>query len=229
MQPEPSWRARSLDLPFQSPPRPLYRIARSRNASAWTSPDWSFVAEDGTFGNRFDDADGYFRVIYAGSSPLTCFVETLARYRQPPNVLDLLAALNNIENAGDEEVTFATVPASWVSTRILGEAICTRTRFAHIYSSEWLSYLRRNLEPGLMAKRLNAVQDFDLALLGSQDRRLTQQIATAVYQGIARFSVESSGSRMTYFTTLFSYSQHLFWKVSVFPERGRVPEFVCGR
>jgi hypothetical protein len=33
-----------------------------------------------------------------------------------------------------------------------------------------------------MARRLDATQDFDLALLASQDRRLTQQIATIVYQ-----------------------------------------------
>jgi RES domain len=33
-----------------------------------------------------------------------------------------------------------------------------------------------------MAKRLDALQDFDLALLGSQNRKLTQQIATLAYQ-----------------------------------------------
>jgi hypothetical protein len=51
-----------------------------------------------------------------------------------------------------------------------------------MYCAEWLSYLRRYSEPGLMARRLEATQDFDLALLGSQDRRLTQQVATVVYQ-----------------------------------------------
>ena len=180
MQPGPSSRAHNLDLPFKSPTGPLYRIART--ASPWTPPDWSYVGDDGTFGNRFDDLDGYFRVLYTGSSPLTCFVETLARYRKPPNARDLMNALNGIENSGGEQPPFGRVPLSWAARRTLGEAITSRKRFADVYAAEWLSYLRRRLEPGLMAKRLDAIQDFDLALLGSQDRSLTQQAATLAYQ-----------------------------------------------
>src|ERR1700712_4672494 len=112
MQPEPSSQAHNLDLPFKSPLGPLYRIART--PSPWTPPDWSFVGDDGTFGNRFDDLDGYFRVLYTGSSPLTCFVETLARYRKPLNAQDLIDALNSIENSGVEQTPFGCVPLSWV-------------------------------------------------------------------------------------------------------------------
>jgi hypothetical protein len=94
----------------------------------------------------------------------------------------LANALDRIENAPNERIPFGAVPASWLNRRILGQAVSRRTRFADMYRAEWLSYLRRHLEPGLMARRLDAIQDFDLALLASQDRRLTQQIATVVYQ-----------------------------------------------
>jgi hypothetical protein len=38
---------------------PLYRLGRS--GSVWTFPDWAYAGEDGTFGNRFDDARGNWR------------------------------------------------------------------------------------------------------------------------------------------------------------------------
>jgi hypothetical protein len=65
---------------------------------------------------------------------------------------------------------------------MLGQAISKRKRFADVYRAKWLAYLRRHLEPGLMAKRVGATQDFDLAVLMSQDRKLTQQVATIAYQ-----------------------------------------------
>jgi len=44
-------------------------------------PDWFLANSVGTFGNRFDGPDGYYRVLYASSRRLACFVETLARFR----------------------------------------------------------------------------------------------------------------------------------------------------
>jgi hypothetical protein len=88
---------------------------------------------------------GYFRVLYAASSPVGCFVETLVRYRTPPNVEHLISAFNAVENTANEQISFGTVPASWLFTRSLGEAQTKRTRFADVYRSEWLSYLRRCL------------------------------------------------------------------------------------
>lgn len=121
-------------------------------------------------------------MLYASSSPLGCFVETLARYRKPPNFQDLLSALEQIENAPNEQPSFGTVPISWLDRRLLGQAVPKRKRFADAYSAEWLSYLRRALEPGLMALRIDTTQDFDLSQIASQNRTLTQQIATVVYQ-----------------------------------------------
>ncbi len=118
----------SFRLPFQSPHGPPFRIARKPDP--WTPLDWAYVGDDGTFGNRFDDFEGYFRVLYASSSPLGCFVETLARYRRSPQ--DLAAALDQIQNAPHERIPIATVPIRWLDKRMLGQAVSKRTRFADI-------------------------------------------------------------------------------------------------
>ena len=55
-------------------PDTIYRIAR--RPDPWQPPDWSRANPDGTFGNRFDDPEGYYRVIYASSQKLSCFLET---------------------------------------------------------------------------------------------------------------------------------------------------------
>ena len=60
-------------------PDTIYRIAR--RPDPWQPPDCSRANPDGTFGNRFDDPEGYYRVIYASSQKLSCFLETLARFR----------------------------------------------------------------------------------------------------------------------------------------------------
>lgn len=166
-------------LPFTAPIGPVYRVAR--RPDPWRPPDWADVGDDLTFGNRFDDAEGRFRVLYAASSPLACYLETLARYRRPPEAEQLLSALASIKNAQDDYTPPATVPASWLPTRSLGMALLTKRRFANVYSSEWLAYIRRNLEPMFSARRSDG-QDFDLALLLSQRRALTRRIATLVYR-----------------------------------------------
>ena len=60
--------------------RPLFRIGRRPDAWAW--PPWSYASPDGTFGNRFDDPQSDYRVLYASSQRLGPFLETLARFRR---------------------------------------------------------------------------------------------------------------------------------------------------
>ena len=74
----------------------IYRLGRKPNP--WSPPDWASTGPDGTFGNRFDDPDATYRVLYASSQRLGCFVETLARFRVDPT---LLAELAQIEGADD--------------------------------------------------------------------------------------------------------------------------------
>ncbi len=143
-------------------------------------PDWALVGDDGTFGNRFDDAEGRFRVLYASSTPLGCFIETLARYRKPLEVEELRSQFDEIENVEGETIPFARVPGSWLERRFLGKANFQGGRFADIYSAEWLAYLRPRFEPGWRTLRRSgeAQQEFDVAVLLSQQRRITQETAT---------------------------------------------------
>ena len=52
-----------MDLESKRPAGPLFRVGRERDA--WAIPDWAYAKEDGTFGNRFDDPMGVYRVLDA--------------------------------------------------------------------------------------------------------------------------------------------------------------------
>jgi hypothetical protein len=71
----------------------LHRVGRAPDAWAWAP--WSYAGEDGTFGNRFDDPAGEYRVLYASSQRVGTFLEALARYRPDPA---LVAALDEIDD-----------------------------------------------------------------------------------------------------------------------------------
>jgi len=66
-------------------PGVIHRLGRKPDP--WAPPDWASAGPDGTFGNRFDDPDATYRVLYASSQRLGCFVETLARFRIDPTLL----------------------------------------------------------------------------------------------------------------------------------------------
>ncbi len=112
-------------------------------------------------------------------------METLARFRKPVGRADLSIELDQIESGITDHVRPSTVPASWFDERSIGSARVTGKRFANIYASEWLSFLRRPLEPEIELSGFHTLgprhTDFDLALLMSQDRALTQKIATLIY------------------------------------------------
>ena len=74
----------------------IYRLGRKPDP--WSVPDWASAGPDGTFGNRFDDPEGMYRVLYASSQRLGCFLETLGRFRVDPK---LLAELGEIEGEDD--------------------------------------------------------------------------------------------------------------------------------
>jgi RES domain len=168
-------------LPFISSDEPIYRIARKPNP--WRAPDWADAHEDKTFGNRFDDSTGYFRVLYAGSTRFTCFLETLARYRKPA-ATQLAKEFDEIIGADSDHIPTGTIPGSWLTKREIGRALLSSKRFATIYSSEWMAHLRGKFESELIAQKVIRAGevDFDLALLVSQHRSLTQKIATHVYE-----------------------------------------------
>ena len=155
----------------------VYRIGRAPDS--WQYPDWSRANPDRTFGNRFDDPNGEYRVIYASSARLGCFLETLARYR--PN-MQVYAELDEIQGE-DDFVPAGVVPREWLDGRLMGSATA-HGKFADVGSSEWLETLRRTLAPLLIKL---GIPDFDASVLQSSGPRpLTQNVSAVVYrQGFA--------------------------------------------
>ena len=81
-----------------------------------------------------------YRVLYASSQRLGCFLETLARFRLD---LKLYAELNEI--GGDNDyVLLGQVPSEWAQRRAIGSA-AHHGQYADIYGSEWIGRLRQAL------------------------------------------------------------------------------------
>jgi len=150
----------------------IYRLGR--RPDPWAAPDWASAGPDGTFGNRFDDPDATYRVLYASSQRLGCFLETLARFRIDPK---LLAELAEIEGE-DDHFPLGEVPVEWVEKRIMGVATANG-EYADVCSSEWIGRLRK-----LLAAHLEkfGVDDVDASILQkSAPRILTQFVSRIVF------------------------------------------------
>lgn len=150
----------------------IYRLGRKPDP--WSVPDWASAGPDGTFGNRFDDPEGTYRVLYASSQRIGCFVETLARFRVDPK---LLAELADIEGENDY-VPLGEVPLEWIEKRMIGVATAGG-EYADVCSSEWISRLRIVLASYL--GRLG-IDDLDAsALQMTVPRRFTQLVSRVVF------------------------------------------------
>ena len=165
-----------MALETKTPPPIIYRVGRKPDA--WQPPDWSRSSPDGSFGNRFDDPESYYRVLYASSQEVSCFIETLARFRPELTDLALIAELHAI--AGDDDFPApGEVPPDWVRKRVLGTA-SVDGNYADVCGGEWISLLRRKLASDCV--RLG-VMDFDAGVLqGGSPRMITQLASRVVYE-----------------------------------------------
>lgn len=155
-------------LESKQPPNPIFRVARVPDP--WQPPDWSRALPDGTFGNRFDDPKANYRVLYASSHEVGCYVETLARFRPD---FSLLAEFNEIEG-DDDSFPLGEVPNEWCDARLVGAA-SANGNYADVYASGWVSYLRGNLAGECL--RLG-IKDLDAGILQNQSPRLITQLAS---------------------------------------------------
>jgi ribosomal protein S16 len=149
----------------------LYRVGRGADAWAW--PPWSYAGEDGTFGNRFDDPAGEYRVLYASSPRLGAFLETLARYRPDPA---LVAEHEEIAIEPDDTDRYPTippgvVPADCCSSRAIGTARHDGP-FADIGQSSSLAELRAALASRLVHYGRRREVTAMLALLPERHREV---------------------------------------------------------
>ena len=177
----------SNGLASVEPDGPLYRLGR--DPDPWVWPDWSYAASDGTFGNRYDDPHGSYRVLYASSQRLGAFLETLARFRPD---LEVLAELERIE--GDDE-PLAGVPGTWLAGRLIGEAT-VEGRFVDVGDSASLATLRAALAASAIHHGLDEIDAATIRLRAP--RAFTQQVSRFVYeQGPSPASATARGSATT--------------------------------
>lgn len=161
----------SNGLAAVEPDGPLYRLGRHPDPWAW--PDWSYAAADGTFGNRYDDPVGSYRVLYASSQRVGAFLETLARFRPD---LEVLAELDRIE--GDDEPP-AAVPRTWLGGRLIGEATVAGS-FVDVGDTASLAMLRTTLAAHAIHHGLDEIDAATVRLRAP--RGFTQQVSRYVYE-----------------------------------------------
>lgn len=186
-------------LESRKAPNEIFRIGRKPDP--WQPPDWSRANSDGTFGNRFDDPAGYYRVLYAASRPVSCFVETLARFRPD---LTLRAELSEIQGE-DDFVPLGEVPLEWCDQRLIGTSAADGD-YADIYSSVWIAHLRPKLADECLRLGL---QDLDAAVLqNAAPRRISQLASRQAYElGCPAFTIARATG--------------MIWKIGPFSSRFR--------
>ncbi len=156
-------------------PTVLYRLGRRPDPWAW--PDWAYAEADGTFGNRYDDPQGIYRVLYASTQRTGTFVECLAYYRADIHVIAELAAIMGDE--GDNEPPApGVVPNEWVDQRCVGRAVLSGD-YADVGHHQSLAELRAALAAQAVHHGLH---DLDAATIRlTAPRALTQAISRYVF------------------------------------------------
>jgi hypothetical protein len=162
-----------------APGDPLFRVGRGPDV--WTLASWIYAGPDGTFGNRYDDPAGEYRVLYAAGQRRGAFLETLARFRVD---LQLVAEMDAI--AGDERddafptVQRGVVPSEWLAKRQIGTAMAASLWVVDIAHSESLAHLRERLAARLLHYGLDDLDAGDLRRRAP--RALTQEISRYVFE-----------------------------------------------
>jgi hypothetical protein len=170
-------------LKARTPESLLYRIARG--TQPWEYPDWKRAGTDSssgthTFGNRFDDPHAEYRVLYASSQLVCCYVEVLARYRPDYTLLAELEAMD-----GDNDYQqIGIVPNEWFENRFIGTAE-VEGNYADLYSPEWVSHLRSRLRPLCIQLEL---EDFDVSVLVQATKRIVTQRASSIVYDLGAFA-----------------------------------------
>lgn len=156
-------------------PATVFRLGRRPDPWAW--PDWAYAEPDGTFGNRFDDARGIYRVLYASRQRFATFVECLAYFR--PDV-EVIAALEEIVGAPEDEEPPAAgaVPVEWVEQRCVGTASLIGD-YVDVGHHETLAELRMALAARVVHYGLHDLDAASIRL--TAPRAFTQEISRFVF------------------------------------------------
>jgi hypothetical protein len=154
----------------------VWRVGFLSEPGAW--PSWQY-ATDGRFPGRWDDADGNFRTIFAGTRLLNCFFEVLACFRPDPDLADQLSDIMDDDPVGMyPTIPAGAVPRSWLRPRTAASAQVTGT-YAAVTNAESIAFLRPEF---LHRAHQLGLDDLDAAVLkDARPRTLTQEVAGYIY------------------------------------------------
>jgi hypothetical protein len=160
-------------------PAEVFRLGRRPDPWAW--PDWAYAEADRTFGNRYDDPQGTYRVLYASTQRVATFVECLASYR--PDV-DVVAELQQIvgDDGDNEPPPAGVVPAEWVDQRCVGRGALVGD-YADVGHHESLAELRTALAARVVHHGLHDVDAATIRL--TAPRAFTQDVSRRIFEQTA--------------------------------------------
>ena len=153
---------------------PVWRVGRFPDPWDWADHQYSGR-------NRWDDADGNFRTVYASATLFGCFVELLAFARPDPTELE--DHFPEIDEDPEDAEEFPTAPAGhiphdWLSVRLQAQGELSG-EYVDVRTASTIAELRPHFIG--LAVQLE-VPDFDAAALKSAyPRELTQRVATRLY------------------------------------------------
>ena len=175
MRHEPSSLADELPHRRGRAGRAAARVGRDPDAWAW--PDWSRAGSDGTFGNRFDDPRGEYRVLYASSARRGAYVEVLARFRADPAVQAGLGEIEAEPGEDDGSPQPGELPREWLDNKVVGTAEA-HGAFADVGSARSLTYLRDRLADRALHY---GIDELDAAAIRrARPRGFTQELSRMV-------------------------------------------------
>lgn len=163
-----------MTLTVNRPDGTVHRVGFQPDPWAWTP--WQY----GPFTGRWDDPEDLYRVIYAASSPLGCFLEVLAVFRPDPAVAEALARIqgDEIEDSSFAAAQPGKLDRSWLTNRRLGTARLGED-YVDVGHSQTIAHLRPHF---IQRARELGLPDFDAAAIRiSAPRILTQEISRFLY------------------------------------------------
>lgn len=178
-----------------SPEAGIHRVERAK-VHPFSPVDWAYAhGADGTFNGRFDDPrtrsqakdDERFRVVYAATTAMGAFGETIAHMRGIPGAQRRLNAI--VDDFAPDSIggvsTFkaaSVVSRDWRADRQIRTTVLARhLRFADLWDAASLNYLREAMAPLLLALGLS---DLDLGAMSGatpESRQFTRACARHVY------------------------------------------------
>ncbi len=152
-------------LALARPSGSIHRVGRWPDGWAW--PDWAYAHDDLTFGNRYDDPHGEYRVLYASDDRAGALAETLARFRPDLELASELALIapDARDRAYPMPAPPGTVPREWLDARVIGSATHDAT-FADVGQSTSLASLRSALADLALSFGLDDLDAGDLDDIG---------------------------------------------------------------